>query len=289
MRAEFKEKTYEKYFGFELARRTNVTFSPDPCDEAFLGFDDAFFLELRWLWRLAPYIRRSRRSRLHGLRISELDHICDAITKRCPPFKFNLFVQYKRPEYLSRSSALEWPCWQRPYFRYEITPHQQGLLARIEQQSHGRAATIYASPAFWQTNDLWDHVEAERVVDQSNMASVGRLNGHTRFSYCAAGSFGRGHSDPVDVESPSFQQTLEGGMRQEGLSFNEHIKLAARRVNESVTGDELAASLLAQARAAILGGEGSEGERPIEESLLYALATIEAFRDAFDISFYAVG
>jgi len=44
MLAEFKEKTYEKYFGFELARLTTVTFSPDQCDEAFLGFDDAFFL-----------------------------------------------------------------------------------------------------------------------------------------------------------------------------------------------------------------------------------------------------
>jgi hypothetical protein len=29
MLAEFKEKTYEKYFGFELARQTKVTYSPD--------------------------------------------------------------------------------------------------------------------------------------------------------------------------------------------------------------------------------------------------------------------
>jgi hypothetical protein len=46
MLAEFKEKPYEKYFGIELGRRTNVTFSPDQCDEGFLGFDDAFFLPM---------------------------------------------------------------------------------------------------------------------------------------------------------------------------------------------------------------------------------------------------
>jgi hypothetical protein len=34
MDSEFKEKTYEKYFGYEIARLTNHhTFSPDQCDE----------------------------------------------------------------------------------------------------------------------------------------------------------------------------------------------------------------------------------------------------------------
>ena len=174
MLAQFKEKTYEKYFGFELARLTNVTFSPDQCDEAFLGFDDAFFLSWQLLKPRLPHMRRQRWARLHGLPLSTFDIIGDEMSRRLPPFKFNLFVQYKRPEYLSRSSALEWPCWRNPYFRYETTPHQHELLAKIEHQSRGRAATVYAAPAFWRSDDLWSHVKAQSVVAQSNIASVGR-------------------------------------------------------------------------------------------------------------------
>jgi hypothetical protein len=236
--------------------------------------------------QLVPYVRRRRRARLHGLTISELDHIGDEMSRLMPTFKFNLFVQYKRPEFLSRSSALEWPCWQQAYFRYETTAHQQNLLAKIDQQSHGRAATVYAAPAFWRSDELYSQVKAERVVKQSNIAGVGRLNGHSRFSYCAAGCHGKGHSDPIDIESPSIGQILEAGMRQEGMPFNAHITLSARQIEEAVTGDEIAASLLGQARAAILG---EDGPGPTSESLEYALATIEAFSDSFDVSFYAIG
>ncbi len=43
MKAQFKEKTYEKQFGIEIGRLTNIVYSPDQCDEKYLGFDDAFF------------------------------------------------------------------------------------------------------------------------------------------------------------------------------------------------------------------------------------------------------
>jgi hypothetical protein len=284
MLAEFKEKTYEKYFGFELARQTNVTFSPDQCDEAFLGFDDAFLVPGRFLTRRLPHMRRKRWAR--GFPLSELDHIADELGRHLPPFKFNLFVQYKRPEYLSRASASEWSCWQNSYFRYETTPHQHVLLAKLEKQSHGRAATVYAAPAFWRSEELYTHAQSETIITQSNIASVGRLNGHSRFSYLSAGCAGKGHSDPVDIESQRIAQIFEAGMSQEGRAFNQHIKSAALQIEEAVKGDELAISLLDRARTAIVGEEVA---RPTSESLSYAFATIEAFSDAFDVSYYAFG
>lgn len=289
MLAEFKEKTFEKYFGFELARLTNVTFSPDQCDEASLGFDDAFLLPWELLRLRLPHLRRRRWARMNGLRISEIDMVGDEISRRMPPFKFNLFVQYKRPEYLSRSSAAERSCWNCPYFRYLTTPHQQALLAQIEIQSNGRAATVYASPAFWRSDDLWNRVHAQSVVAESNIVNVGRLNGHGRFSYRSAGSAGKGHSDPVDIECPSIEQILDGGMRQDDLPFSRHIKRAARQVEDVVKSDDAAAQLLNRARLAILG-YGEAGTVDVSsDSLSFALATIEAFSDVFDVSFYAMG
>jgi hypothetical protein len=82
MRVEFKEKTYEKYFGFELARRTKITYSPDQFDESFLGFDDAFFLEGPILMSLLRHTRRRHWTRLTGLQFSELDHVVDEISQK---------------------------------------------------------------------------------------------------------------------------------------------------------------------------------------------------------------
>jgi len=286
MLAEFKEKTYEKYFGHELSRQTNITFSPDQCDEAFLGFDDAFLLPWIHLRGRLPHMRRSRWARLGGIPFSELDHIADDISRRLPPFKFNLFVQYKRPEYLSRSSAAEWTCWNDCYFRYDTTPHQHILLAHLQQQSHGRAATVYAAPAFWKAQELFSYAESQKIIAQSNIANVGRLNGHNRFSYLAAGFRGKGHSEPIDIDSPILSETLEVGLSQDGRAFNSHIKLAAQQIEQTVADDGVAIALLSQARLAI---SADELRRPAADSFSYALATVQAFSDAFDVSFYAMG
>lgn len=40
---QFNERTYEKYFGRQLARATKSPYSPDLRDEYYLGFDEAFF------------------------------------------------------------------------------------------------------------------------------------------------------------------------------------------------------------------------------------------------------
>jgi hypothetical protein len=100
-----------------------VTFSPDQRDEFLLGIDEAFLLPPPFLMGRLPHMRRRRWARLHRFPLSELDHIGDELSRRLPPFKFNLFVQYKRPEYLSRSSAVEWPAGNSRIFnmrRYHI-------------------------------------------------------------------------------------------------------------------------------------------------------------------------
>jgi hypothetical protein len=287
--AEFKEKTYEKYFGFELARLTKVTFSPDQCDEAFLGFDDSFFLPLAFLRHRLPHMRRQRWQRMLGLALPELDQIGAEISRRLPPFRLNLFVQYKRPEFVEHFRGKEWACWKNAYFRYDITPHQQRLLANIEQQSHGRASVVYAAAAFWQNSDLYAYSRTENILNQSNIASVGRLKGHSRFSYRSAGCSGKGHSDPVDIESPPIRQIVEDGMRQETLPFNQHIKRAARQIEDALKGDEAAGQLLNLARSSILGYSEPGTVEMTSDSFGYAMATVEAFSDAFDVSFYAMG
>ncbi|WP_336810506.1 hypothetical protein [Bosea sp. MMO-172] len=283
METEFKEKTYEKYFSNEVARLTNITFSPDPCDEAMLGFDDAFWLPFPFRAGRLPSLRWRRWARLHGVDIRELDHIAEDLGRRMPPFRFNLFVQYKRPVFLTTRGAGEWEHWQCPYYRYATTPHQQDALEKIESQSGGRAATIYASPAFWRAADLWDNVRAETVISKSNIASVARLTGHGRYSYSEAGFRGKGHSEAADIESPSFESVLALSREAEELSFNKHIKRAAREIVEAIRSSDEGSAIFERARSA-LGGE------PLDDgSLGSALETIELFSDAFGLSYMAIG
>lgn len=283
MDTEFKEKPFEKYFSIELARLTKFTFSPDPCDESFLGFDDAFWMPLPWMAMHMPYVRHRRRARRQGFSISELEHIADEFAERMPPYRFNLFVQYKRPVRLISQVAPEWGEWGTAYYRYITTPHQQALLVKIEEQSHGRAATVYASPAFWRASELFEFAKNETVVANSNIASVGRLSGHHCYTYINAGFQGKGHSEAMDISSPSLEEVVTQGLQGDAVPFKRHLKQTANLIAESVDSSEDAAPLFQQARAALVD------ENVGNDSLTGALATISAFCDAFSVSYYAMG
>lgn len=281
---EFKEKTYEKYFGHELSRLTNTTFSPDQCDEELLGFDEAFFLPQEWFFQFGPYVRRSRRRHLTGVEITEFNKYGALVAKHMPPFKFNLFVQFKRPTFLTSRGAKQWSDWNQSYYRYETTPHQQEALERIADQSHGRAATIYSSPAFWQASDLWKHVGNEDVVKQSNMADARKLKGHNHYTYIEPGFRGKGHSETVDIISKPLAQLIENGIeRNEPLQLNQHLKETAAAIIKATSNSDLVTPVFQSVQAAI----GFEEFDP--NSLYNALGIIQVFSDAFSLRYYAVG
>lgn len=284
MDIEFKEKTYEKYFGHELSRLTKTTFSPDQCDEALLGFDEAFFLPEDWFFRFGPYVRRNRRRHLTGVDINEFNKYGGRLAEHMPPFRFNLFVQFKRPTFLTSSGAKQWSDWNQSYYRYETTPHQQEALERIAVQSFGRAATIYSSPAFWQASDLWVHVHNEVVVKQSNIADARKLKGHKRYSYIKPGFRGKGHSETVDIESEPLEQLIGNGIEQnKAFQLNQHLKKTAAAIIEATSNSDMLAPVFQNVQTAM----GFEKFNP--NSLYDALGIIRVFSDAFSLRYYAVG
>lgn len=284
MDIEFKEKTYEKYFGHELAQLTRATFSPDQCDEATLGFDEAFLLPKEWFYEYGPYVRRRRRERLTGIEIKEFNKHGAFVAQHMPPFRFNLFVQFKRPKFLTSPGAKQWPDWKQRYFRYEITSHQQEALERIDAQSYGRAATIYASPAFWEASDLWRHVESEAVVKQSNMADAGKLKGHGHYSYVGPGFVGKGHSESVEIESEPLAQLIDRGLeRNEPLPLHQHLKKTAAAIIEATSNSDLVAPAFHRVQTAM-------GFEKLDPNSLYdALGIIRVFSEAFGVRHYAIG
>ena len=284
MFVKFKEKTYEKFFAIEVGRHTRRTFSPDQYDESFLGFDDAFHLRFDLLYSYGIVRRRRRSKRIQdGITISEIDDSLAKIASHFPRFRFNLFIQYKRPEYVKSPNAAEWTSWRKPYYRFDLTEHQQRLLERIAHRAANRAAVIYASPAFWRDEDLFEFAEAETVIQRSNIAHARLLAGHERYTYTDPGSKGRAYSDPEDVSGPTFSEILQASLASEALTFARHIKQAAQMVIDASREDSMTFSLLSHARLAL-------GLREFtENSLADALVTLEAFSDAFHTSYIAIG
>jgi hypothetical protein len=157
-------------------------------------------------------------------------------------------------------------------------------LERLDAASHGRASTVYASPAFWSASDLWRSVEAEQILDNSNIASAGRLTGHGCYTYVEPGHRGIGHSEPEAIESPPIRETVSIGVeRNAPVEAKEHIIKTAAVVREAAGGDDETAKLLEQAEGPYAGYESRSSR------LIQALTTLVAFSDAFGISTYMYG
>lgn len=289
MWAEFKEKTYETYFLAELARRTTVLYSPDQNDESLLGFDGAFWLPWDELPTMLPYRRFRRWRRLIGISASEIDTFGRELNNRLPPFRFNLFVQYKRPQYLFRSNAVEWTSWDGPYFRYGIVARQQELLRRVQSKAADRAAIVYAAPAFFRVHDLFSFASSGAIAANSNIASVGLVGAHGRFTFESAGNYGVGHSQPEPIKSPRFEEMVESGLGAEALPFTRHIKTIAGQIEAALSENDDDRSLWELARQTILGGSFEDTYPRAKDTFLEAILSIIAFSEAFDTRVTAVG
>lgn len=140
-----------------------------------------------------------------------------------PKFKFNCFIQAKRPNRMVRSDAAEYASWSKPYFRYDTFPSQQQALESLAQKTSGTAIVVYACPAFHTYSELWASINSGKLAQESNFCEIAKLNGHGRYSFDAPGNYGIAHSEPTPIESRSFEQALEylqnQGPRQSNSAF----------------------------------------------------------------------
>ena len=215
MRAEFEEKQFEQALNFELASANRFLYTPGQCLENTLGFDAGIFSSNLNFWNRFPKFRYyfhhfclyPEGIELHREMWDDLEREIDNIDF-FPPIKFNLFIQYKRPEYLKQKNASEWNYWNCPYFRYNIMRHQQEALENLEIQVQDKGIVVYASPAFYRLKDLWDVKENNTLVASTNFIQASKLSYHSKFTYNQAGNQGIVFSEPVRIESFNFNKKI---------------------------------------------------------------------------------
>lgn len=231
MLAEFEEKTYEQHLIFELTGERKLFFSPGQVLEGTIGFDVALHSKNRLFWKHFPNVENSKWWYKFlflyppGTEISrELWQELQRNIEYFPKFKFNCFIQAKRPEYMIGSRASEYSSWNKPYFRYDLNSSQQNALEFLAQKTNKKALVIYACPTFYTSSDYWKiQQQNEGLIRNSNFCEVEKLKGnppHHRYSFTEPGNKGVAHSDPEPIESIPLDQALEELQRQEPSDSN---------------------------------------------------------------------
>lgn len=225
MRAEFEEKTYENYLTLELVGNRRLCFSPGQVLESILGFDAAFYTTNHSFWRNFPLPRPwwyfERFNHPLGIKLSrEWWQELEEEIEHFPKFKFNCFVQAKRPAYMVSPISAEYSSWKMPYFRYDTFPDQQKALESLAQKTSGKAIVVYACPAFHKSKELFEFNAGRLLVQKSNFCEIIRLNNHNRYSFTKPGNKGIAHSEPEPVESMPFGQSLDELGNQESTQSN---------------------------------------------------------------------
>lgn len=237
MLAEFEEKQYEQHLNNSLLKDKRLLFPPGQVLEGHLGFDAALFTVHPRFWRHFPfhyteYFELWRKvpkgTKLPKELWGEIAHLLEYL----PKFRFNAFIQHKRPEYMAVSRAAEWASWNAPYYRYKIMPHQQTALSRLEKSVASNGVVVYACPAFHRMKELWCVVEQEEIIDKSNFCQAGRLDNHQIFTFQHPGNSGVAHSEPAEVESYNFSKRLdELGQSEPSQSNTGHLAKLANTIH----------------------------------------------------------
>jgi len=223
--AEFEEKQYEVPANIELGVQHAAVFAAGQVLEAVVGYDVAAHPPQNALiWRLvggnAPAGLQLVPNLWQRARVQPK-------SPELPSTYVSLIFQYKRPQYLSTSLALQWNYWGTPYFRFPILQHQQDTLAILENALGARATVRYACAAFWTYNELQTHQTAREVLDHSTFVSPSSLVGHQVWTYNAPGTAGYANPRREEISTEHFQDVW-GKIARHGkrrrVSLFEHLR-----------------------------------------------------------------
>ncbi len=283
MWAEFKEKTYETAFVGELRLLTNIIYAPDQTDENLLGFDVSAFLPWEMLPPFLPHMRYRRWKHFIGVSAAEINDLGAEMNSRLPKFRLNLFIQFKRPQYLVGKNASEWKEWNQAYYRYKLESHQQKLLHKINLTSKGRAKAFYAVPAFHLSDDLFNKTLDETIIKSSNIVDASLLEGHSKCTFAEAGNIAMAHSQPTEIRGPVIEELISPNETAPEFSFTRNLKETSNLIKTALEEDIASLNTLELGRRAILGGPMSEVYPRAAGSWYDALITILAFSNGFGV------
>jgi hypothetical protein len=245
-KAQFEEKEYECAANLEIALEYSdcccgkghkvitssaSVYSPGQVTEGLLGFDAAGNPQHQHdIWKVL-HKERPRGVFVNPSTWPSVEAIPDAM--RVPSIPFSLFVQYKRPYYLSDARNKLWK--GQPFYRFKIEEGQCQILQDLAAKVDDRAFVLYAAPAFWRYVDLEVAKAGRRILAQTGFVPPDRVAGHKFWTYTEAGVCGIPNPDDGSSYTfNTFDQIKEIAMNhaQDGLDLADHLELLANVFGE---------------------------------------------------------
>ncbi len=203
--------------------------------ESDIAIDAAIFSKNRKFWQLWSQVFQPRPGVTpHPEHWGKLQHQLDNF--RFPKFKCNVFLQHKRPEHISSKRGREYIHWKESYFRYDIDDKQQYILNSLEHKLGANAIVVYACPAFWQSEELFDFMLARKLVENSNFVKPSRLNNHRRYTFIESGKAGKAFSKFEGIPKTDIFNELDKlfDIRNESRSNSDFIISLSKAINRVV-------------------------------------------------------
>lgn len=208
-RAEFEEKDFEGPLNVQLLDGGHILWTPGQVFEFFFGIDSALSVLNPSFWRNVGFSNPLEGVILNDLSLGWLWRAYRGV-KRLPPFKTNLFVQVKRPEYLKGVRAdYHYYGITGAYYRFHVTSHQQVALEKVARRVKNKALIVYSSPVFHTYLDLYKHIENKTLIDNTSFVRAEKLSGHTKWVYDRPGSIGLGCSEIDFISDLSLREQIK--------------------------------------------------------------------------------
>jgi hypothetical protein len=206
MDCNFEEKTYEYYMNRALEHVVgqNNLFPPGQLLEGVVGFDAMAYSDEYPFWVLfSPKRGIVTSTDLWGNNPEILRQ-----KDKLPEFLVNLFLQYKRPEFISKWNGRDFKYWKKPHFRYYIDQDQQDILFRLENKTKETAVVVYSAPAFYKKDDLFNYYRNNTIIQQSNFTEPHTMQNHKRYTYITAGGGGAAFSESTRIEPLNIREKI---------------------------------------------------------------------------------
>lgn len=222
---EFEESEYRGPLYNQLAGGDRAVWEPGQVFEEHIGIDYALFCRSMVLERHLGWSGPYPGVLLPRYRYLWRRHRPD---KKPPPFKLNLFIQAKRSEYIIRTpKGFKALGLTAPFWRFDLTPHQQGALQRLEKAVGGSAAVVYAAPLFHRSEDLYRHTERGTIIQHSTFPTPLTLKGHEAWNFSVP-EWGVANEDPEHFESSGLLSRLDALSSQTDAEQSQEGEEAAR-------------------------------------------------------------
>lgn len=204
---EFEEPEYRGPL-FNQLQTTSLVWEPGQVFEKHIGIDHAM-----WTAHLHLHSLHGYSAPLAGasLPYHDFDYIWSARKrkKKLPSFRLNVFIQAKRPQYGRYApKALRSKGLTSPYWRFEVTPHQQIALEKLKATLKDKALVCYACPAFHKEAILHRWTVTPQMVENSTFPDVEQLTGHSAWNFSKPGADGVANIEPTRSERSSFFDRL---------------------------------------------------------------------------------